>query len=317
MKTDRIMWGIVLLFIGGVLLLENFHIIDFYWRNVIRFWPIFLIIAGVNILFSRSKSQVGGMVSIGVLVITLSMLFVKGQQRPENGRNWIGDQLSEEMNTDDHSDSSDRGYDELNFSEAYDEALNKKVVFNISGGGTSFELKGETDSLLQAHVEKKAGEFSLTKSTTDSTTAVTFKMKGKSGWSMNEGGNDVDFHLNKNPEWEMHMNMGAGEVDFDLSEYKVRTFNFDGGAAALDIKLGSRLPITDVNVKTGIADVKINIPTESGCRIKTKTGLSAKDFTGFTKMKDGTYETPNYSTSTNKIFINFDGGLSSFEVSRY
>jgi len=317
MKTDRIMWGIVLLFIGGVLLLENFHIIEFYWRNVIRFWPIFLIIAGVNILFSRNKSQIGGMVSIGVLVITLSMLFVKGQQRPENRSNWFGDQLTEEMNIDEHSDSSDSGYDELNFSEPYDAALNKKVVFNISGGGTSFELKGETDSLLQARVEKKAGEFSLTKSTTDSTTAVTFKMKGKSGWSMNEGGNDVDFHLNKNPEWELHMNMGAGEVDFDFSEYKVRSFNFDGGAAALDIKLGSRLPITDVNVKTGIADVKINIPTESGCRIKTKTGLSAKDFTGFTKMKDGTYETPNYSTSTNKIFINFDGGLSNFEVTRY
>ncbi|WP_316821619.1 LiaF transmembrane domain-containing protein [Pedobacter gandavensis] len=313
MKTDRIMWGIVLLFIGGVLLLENFHIIEFYWRNVIRFWPIFLIIAGVNILFSRNKSQVGGMVSIGVLVITLSMLFVKGQQRPENRNNWFGDELSAEIDT----DTDNNHFDELNFSEPYQDSLNKTVQLNISGGGTSFELKGETDSLLQAHVERKAGEFSLTKSTTDSSTVVNFKMKGKSGWSMNEGGNDVDFHLNKNPEWNIHMNVGAGEVDFDFSEYKLRSFNFDGGAAALDIKLGAELPIADVNVKTGIADVKINIPTASGCRIKTKTGLSAKDFVGFTKMKDGTYETPNYSTSTHKIFINFDGGLSNFEVTRY
>lgn len=133
---------------------------------------------------------------------------------------------------------------------------------------------------------------------------------------MNDGGNDVDFHLNKNPEWDLHMNMGAGEVDFDFTDYKVRNFNFDGGAAALDIKFGSLLPITDVNVKTGIADVKISVPIASGCRIKTKTGLSAKDFTGFTKMKDGTYETPNYASSTNKIFINLDGGLSNFEVKR-
>ncbi|MNQ91846.1 hypothetical protein D3C85_1072450 [compost metagenome] len=113
------------------------------------------------------------------------------------------------------------------------------------------------------------------------------------------------------------MSMGAGEVDFDFSEYKVRTFNFDGGAAALDIKVGDLLPITDVNVKTGVADVKINVPNASGCRIKTKTGLSAKDFNGFTKLKDGVYETPNYSTSTKKIFINLDGGLSNFEVKRY
>ena len=313
MKTDRIMWGIVLLFIGGVLLLENFHIIDFYWRSVFRFWPIFLIIAGVNILFSRNKSQVGGIVSIAVLVVTLSMLFVKGQQRPNDGRNWLGDDLSAEINTDEND--NDKKYEELNFSEPYTDSLGKKVVLNISGGGTSFELKGATDSLLQARVQKKAGEFSLSKSTTDSSTTVTFKMKGK-GWSMNDGGNDVDFHLNKNPEWDLHMNMGAGEVDFDFTDYKVRNFNFDGGAAALDIKFGSLLPITDVNVKTGIADVKISVPTESGCRIKTKTGLSAKDFTGFTKLKDGTYETPNYASSTNKIFINLDGGLSNFEVKR-
>lgn len=114
-----------------------------------------------------------------------------------------------------------------------------------------------------------------------------------------------------------HVNMGAGEVDFDLSSYKVREFSFDGGAAALDVKLGNTLPITDVKVKTGIADVKINIPMASGCRIKAKTGLSSRAFTGFTKKADGTFETSNYSASTNKIFINLDGGLSSFEVKRY
>lgn len=134
---------------------------------------------------------------------------------------------------------------------------------------------------------------------------------------MNDGGNDVDFKLNLQPEWTIKMNMGAGEVNFDLSPYKVRTFRFDGGAAALDIKMGSLLPITDVIVKTGVADVKINIPTGSGCRIVTKTGLSSRDFTGFTKLSNGTYETPNYANSTKKIFINLDGGLSNFEVSRY
>lgn len=310
MKTDRIIWGIVLLFIGGVLLLENFNIIDFYWRSVFRFWPIFLIIAGVNILFSRNKSQVGGMVSIGVLVITLAMLFVKGQQVPENRDRWIGDRIKDDI-------SSEENYEELSFSEPYADSLAKKAILNISGGGTSFDLKGETDSLISAEVQKRAGVFSLQNVVSDSVSNLTFKMKGKSGWSMSDGGNDVDLRLNKNPEWEVHMSMGAGEVNFDFSEYKLRAFNFDGGAAALDIKFGALLPITDINVKTGVADVKINIPTESGCRIKTKTGLSAKDFNGFTKLKDGTYETPNYSASTKKIFINLDGGLSNFEVKRY
>jgi hypothetical protein len=113
------------------------------------------------------------------------------------------------------------------------------------------------------------------------------------------------------------MNMGAGEAKFDLSDYRVRSFKFDGGAAALDIKMGALLPIADVVIKTGIADVKIQVPEASGCRIKSKTGLSAKDFSGFTKLDDGSYETSNYKTSVQKIFITLDGGLSNFEVKRY
>jgi len=310
MKLDRIMWGIVLLFIGGVLLLQNFNIIEFYWGSVWRFWPIFLIIAGVNILFNKNKSQIGGIVSIAVLVITLCVLFYKGQQ-PRGRDSWMNDRV---MNGD---EETSRNFETLDFSSPYIDSLNRKTTLNISGGGTSFELKGATDSLITAHVEKKAGNFTLETVQNDSLTTVNFKMKGKSNWNMGDGTNDVDFHLNTNPDWDIHMSMGAGEVDFDLSAYKVRTFSFDGGAAALDIKFGDILPIADVNIKTGVAEVKINIPESSGCRIKAKTGLSSKDFTGFTKLKDGTYETPNYQTSAKKIFINLDGGLSSFEVKRY
>src|SRR5687768_17246477 len=99
MKLDRIMWGIVLLFIGGVLLLENFQIIDFHWGSVWRFWPIFLIIAGVNILFSKNKSQVGGIVSLAILVVTLILLFFKGQQ-PSNKSYTIIDRVEDEVNID-------------------------------------------------------------------------------------------------------------------------------------------------------------------------------------------------------------------------
>jgi len=310
------MWGIVLLFIGGVLLLENFDIIEFYWGNVWRFWPIFLIIAGVNILFNKNKSQIGGIVSIAVLVVTLGILFYKGQQ-PRGGGNWVNHHFHDDHDNDNDHDNNDRQFESLDFSSPYVAALNGRTTLNISGGGTSFQLKGASDSLINAHVERKAGNFTLETVQNDSLTTVNFKMKGKSSWNMGDGSNDVDFRLNTGPVWEIRMNMGAGEVDFDLSPYKVRAFNFDGGAAALDIKFGDLLPITDVNVKTGVAEVKINVPEASGCRIRTKTGLSSKDFIGFNKLQDGTYETPNYGSAAKKIFINLDGGLSSFEVKRY
>ncbi len=316
MKLNRIMWGIVLLFVGGVLLLENFNIIEFYWRSVWRFWPVFLIITGINILFNKQKSQVGGIISIAVLVIMLGFIFYKGQQPSPNRTAWIGDELKSDIEGDSSAEVQN-----LTFFEPFDSANSKKlksVVLNISGGGTSFGLNGETDSLIYADVRKKRGSFSLKNEVIDSLQTLTFTTQGKSSkWNMGDGGNDVNFKLNKQPVWEIVMNMGAGEVNFDLSAYKVRRFKFEGGAAAMDIKMSDLLPIADVVVKTGVADVKINIPSASGCRILTKTGLSAKDFDGFIKLDDGTYETPNYKSSSKKIFISLDGGLSNFEVGRY
>ncbi|GGH17936.1 LiaF transmembrane domain-containing protein [Pedobacter zeae] len=327
MKLDRLIWGIILLFIGGVLLLENFGVINFYWRNVWSFWPIFLIIAGLNILFNRNNSQTGSIISIGVLVLALAFLFYKGQQVPERG-NWWGRHFKKDVDiniehndedNDNDDDNNDSSYHQLKLSEPFIVADNaKKTVLNISGGGISFKLDGETSSLIDADVKKRRGNFSLKKLVTDSATILTFSMDDKKGkWNFGDNGNEVNFKLNKEATWDVLMKLGAGEADFDFSPYKVRTFRFDGGAAALDIKIGDLLPITDVVVKSGVADVKIKVPNGAGCRIKTKTGLSAKDFDGFEKLSDGVYETSNYKSSTKKIFINLDGGLSNFEVTRY
>ncbi|MGO4876679.1 LiaI-LiaF-like domain-containing protein [Pedobacter psychrotolerans] len=325
MKLDRLIWGILLLFIGGVLLLENFGIINFYWRNVWGFWPIFLIIGGLNILFNRNNSQTGSIISIAVLVVALSFLFIRGQQIPERG-SWWGSHFKKgvEIDIDDNDEDNDNDGDtssvrEFKLSEPFVSTDNaKKTILNIAGGGISFNLNGETSELIDANVKGKNGNFSLKKAVTDSATILTFQLDDKrKKWNFNNGSNDVDFHLNKTANWEIFMKLGAGSADLDFQDYKVRTFRFDGGAAALDIKLGELLPITDVIVKSGVADVKIKVPVNSGCRIKTQTGLSAKDFAGFEKISDGLYETSNYKTSTNKIFINLDGGLSNFEVSRY
>jgi len=323
MKLDRLIWGILLLFIGGVLLLENFGIIDFYWRNVWGFWPIFLIIGGLNILFNKNNSQTGSIISIAVLVVALSFLFVKGQQVPEGG-SWWGRNFKKDIDINiDDNDQEDSERDsavrEFKLSEPFVATDNsKKTILNISGGGISFNLNGETSALIDANVKGKNGNFSLKKAVTDTATVLTFQLNDKrKKWNFNNGSNDVDFHLNKAASWDVLMKLGAGAANMDFQEYKVRSFRFDGGAAALDIKFGDLLPITDVVVKSGVADVKIAVPTNSGCRIKTQTGLSAKDFEGFEKINDGLYETSNYKTSTHKIFINLDGGLSNFEVSRY
>ncbi|MDQ7949791.1 MAG: DUF5668 domain-containing protein [Pedobacter sp.] len=320
MKLDRIIWGILLLFVGGVLLLDNFDVIDFHWWNVWSFFPIFIIILGINLLFGKNNSQAGSIITLVILVVALGFLFVKGQEKPHK-KFWWKDRsihFRSDMDDDDDVDIVDGKRTWLHFSEPLTVEANKKTTLTISGGAMSFEVKGATDSLFAANLQNTRGNFKLSKEITDSVTHLIFKMQDRKDgkWAVGEG-NEADLYLNNKPIWDLNINLGAGDADFDLSNYKVRTLNFEGGVAKLDAKVGSLLPITDVNVKTGLTDVTIAIPNGSGCQIKSRTGLSSKDFEGFIKLDKNTYQTPNYKTATNKIFINFEGGLTSFKVEKY
>lgn len=320
MKLDRIIWGVLLLFIGGVILLDNFNVIEFYWQNVWSFWPVFLIILGVNILFNKNNSQTGNIISIAILLITLSFLFFKGQEEPTRFGWWDNDLRinGEEWNEDDEVAGE---VDSLNYTEPFLAGDGeRKAILNISGGASTFELKGETEHLFIADINdnRRGMNYVLRKQVTDSANLLTFKLNGKSkGMHFGKRGDKVNFRMNVLPTWDVNLTMGAGKIDFDLEKYKVRTLNFDGGAADVRVKLGDLLPITDVTMEVGMANIDIEIPRGSGCRIKMKTGFSSRDFSGFIKVEDGTYETENYKSSSNKIFINLDGAFSNFEVKRY
>ncbi|MBY0244663.1 MAG: DUF5668 domain-containing protein [Sphingobacteriaceae bacterium] len=312
MKTNKIIWGILLLFMGSVLLLENFDVIEFYWRNVWQFWPLFLIISGVAMLFKNRENNISTYISVSILIISLLFLFYKGQQKPKES-NWFDKNFEDgiDINIDDKPQVKEFLF------EPFDGDTTKKVIFNITGGGTSFYLDGETDSLVFADISRKKGRFILSSVKTATENTVNFKMKEKNH-RLNFGGNqnDVNLKLNTKPIWDFNVKLGAGEFKFDMTNYKVNTFNFEGGASEVDLNIGSLLPNSYVNIQSGVAAIDIAIPAQSGCRIKTNTGLSSKDFEGFTKMENGFYETDDFEKAKNKIYINLDGGLSRFQVHR-
>lgn len=306
MKTEKIVWGIILVSIGTILLLDNLGIIDFYWRVIWHYWPVVLILSGINMVFSRNNSKIGSAAAVGITCVILGFLVFtgltyQGQDRWFNGeyrRSWKG------------------ARSEQTFIESIP-AGTTKAELNISGGMTSFKLEETTSNLIEAEVKSFTGMYSLKKTSRDSLQVLNLSMKKHSGgWDM-DGENDIRIKLNTTPVWKIHMKMGAGETDFDLTPYKVEDLTFDGGAASFKVKLGEPETITTVSVKSGVSETDISIPRSVGCQIKVKSGMSSQDFDEFTKQPDGTYTTDGFSSATKKIIINLNGGLSDFEVKRY
>jgi hypothetical protein len=312
MKTEKIVWGMILIFTGSIFLLDNFNVIDFYWGSVWRFWPVIFILIGANMLLSRfgNKKVVPALVAV-ITLVTLALIGYQGS-RPNNDRGW----MSFKFDKDDSWNDSTRNVPSY-FIEPYGGA--KRAELRIQGGATSFKLQDTTSSLFEADVKRQFAKYTLTKSISDSVEVLNFRMRsGKQKWNLDEmEGNETNIRMNLIPVWDIRVEMGAGEAIFDLTPYKVSSLRFEGGAASFEAKIGSLEPLTNVTVETGVANIEIEVPTESGCRIVVDSGLSSKDFIGFIKQSDGTYETSNYSTATNKINISLKGGLSSFEVRKY
>ncbi|MES3018102.1 MAG: DUF5668 domain-containing protein [Bacteroidota bacterium] len=313
MKTEKIIWGLIFIFVGTVFMLDNFNVINFYWGSVWRFWPIIFILIGANMLLSRFATQTTApIIAASITLVVLAFIGYQGSM-PQKNRGWFHYKFGEDKN-----DKNVSWSDASVFTEPY--TGSKSATLNIQGSATVYELQDTTAMLFQADVKETTGGYSLEKTVLDSVDVLNFRKRDKNGrrFKMDDmDSNETRLKLNLNPIWDITVELGAGETNFDLEKFKVRNLRFEGGAASFQAKIGSKLSLADVTVETGVASVEIEVPKESGCRIVVDSGLSSKDFSGFSKQADGTYKTSNYETAANKININLKGGLSSFEVRKY
>lgn len=311
MKTENVIWGLILVFVGGILLLENFGAIDFYWRSLWQLWPLLLILAGANMLLSGMHSRLGGWFSVLLTIVALAFVFWKGTryEDEERGR-WRrphreAGRMREPLQT-------------SVFSEPFLPTV-KRARLNISGGATSYRISETTSNLFDASVSARAGRYSLQKVSQDTLEILNFRMnKNRRDWNFDgKVKNEVEIRLHRQPLWDIHLETGAGETDFDLRPFKISNLSIKGGAASFQVKLGEPESVTQVRAEAGVAEISISVPSSVGCRIEVESGLSSKDFEGFTQQADGSYQSPGYRNTAKKINIQLRGGLSDMKVKRY
>jgi len=327
MKNDKLIPGLILVLIGAAILLSNYGYLHFHLYNLFRLWPIFLVIAGVNLVFAHNKSPWATILKIAVVVIGLGLLFFGNFGNrynfwPGMHYNYSNNDNDDNDNMDDDDDSDNDGKTNVKmtgngiFNEPYKADI-KIARLNISGAGTVYNLSDTTNQLFNAVVKDNGNSYDLSHSTDDSVYVLDFHMKNKHGFNFDSDKNRADFRLNPNPEWEIKVETGATQLDFDLSKFKVRELKLHGGAASFNVKLGAPLTLTDVDISTAAAGVNISIPQNAACSIETDSGLSGNHYDGFKTTDDNNYETPGFDAAKNKIHIHISGGLSDFHVRRY
>jgi hypothetical protein len=327
MNSRNLITGVLLLGLGVLFLGRNLGWFDVDWSDLVRFWPVLLILFGVNLLFGN-RSRALTVTTVILLAVAVPIIIVHRAHDRWEHRDFYDD---------DHDDFDSDGYgqnddDDEASTDTVSVSADQRFIepmsaglqtasFTLKGGAAHFFLRDTTTQLAEARADHGFGHYGLRRVGDGSGANLVFEMKDnqKVEWKNGEWRdgfkNNVDVRLNPAPLWDLTAQIGAGEADFDLTPYRVRSLKLETGVTDVDVKLGSRNDLTQVDVDAGVAQVTLKVPQSAGCRIDHE-GLSLTDFDGFEKVGKF-YQTPGYDQATQKINIKFDSGLAKLEVERY
>jgi len=312
MKYKHLFWGLILIAIGLLFILNNLGIIHFSWYTFWRLWPLILLFWGIAILPVKDLLKY---ILLGfVLVLTFLAINYLPEGRPwflhfhhpENSFRW-------EWN-DDEIDSTHRFADQ-NLSVPFD-SLSTKGDLSLDAAAGNFVMKGTTSEFLAFSKTGDIGNYELTTKDANGKKEIRLKMaEGTSRHNIRK--NEVNIKLNPSPAWNLNMDIGAASVSFDLSEYRIDTADFNAGASSIDIRLGDKNPKTVLVINAGASSIHVDVPKTAGCQVTSESFLVSKTLEGFENKGNHVYQTTGFNGNQAKIYITIKTAVSSIDIVRY
>lgn len=336
MKTNQLFWGIVLITFGILLLLGQFDIVNFGFWNLLSFWPIILILTGINLLGINDKAKIITSIATcaAVVVITLAVdtrpSFVKFIDQTITQGFSYNNVMDDDYDDDEQYLSEDVDEETLsthqeliNFSKTNSGELKIVCVaghYDIKGDSNFSTDTTQNNCYLYSYSYPRVFSQSVIVRCYDTQGNISISPYGD--WRYNSKGSSVanknrcNLILNSAIPWDLEVENAAASLTADFTAIKLKKLELDSGASSSNLKLGS-LSNCKVEINAGASNIKIDVPKEVGCRIESSSGLSAVKINGFESNKNGKYITENFGTAEKQISISIESGVSNIEIKRY
>jgi hypothetical protein len=325
-------WPLVLIGVGVVWLLSNMGVLQPASISVLfRLWPLILIIIGLDILFGRRSSTLSTLIGLGGVALIILLMLVG----PSLG--WAS---SAEVKT-------------AQFSEPVGDAAAATVVLDLSVGSTDVHALPDSRSLFEADL-RYIGEvqFNVRGETTKTITLSQKDNTPQTinFWDFgffNSSDQNLRWNIGLTPDVPINLtvNSGVSSSTLDLNGLKLTNLDINNGVGSLSLTLPAMDDSYNVSISGGtgstsisvaegaaihfdidggVGSVTIDLPDNAAVRIDASTGLgsvnlpsnyvrqggSDENFVG----EDGVWQTAGFDRAEHQIFIDYNGGVGSFNV---
>nr|MBC7245163.1 hypothetical protein [Chloroflexota bacterium] len=296
--------GPLLLIAAGVLLLLNQmgKLPWSVWGTLWRFWPVILILIGLEILISMGRSIiwyiVGLLIALVVLAGVIGYAVYQGEKVAVTSPVTRTETISEAMQ------DADTGHITLKFGAG-------RVDIGVLADSPKF-MEGElvyARYLLQAErtfrIQNGRAEFSLFARSQP----IPFWIPG------DVAGEHWVLRFTPRIPLEMDVSTGVGEVDMDLSGLRVTRLDIRTGVGETVITFPAAAGLTQASIEAGVGAITVQIPKTVGARIHVSKGLGSVQVGKPRFIRtDGVYLSTDYTTAENKLELEIRGGLGAITI---
>jgi hypothetical protein len=316
--VERISGALFLVLLGVAFLLNNFKVISLNWGNLLFFfttlWPLFIIFAGIKILFTNFKFK--WIVNLSLDII-FDLLFFAFLVLPFNGSNLFGkfQYSSNYQPVNQKIVTEDKDY------------TNREYLFEFNAGEffITDEENSDYDLLATGELEDSSSKLEITTQDENDTLKINSKILytvNYLNWFRSKSPADIDFSIGNKEGVTIPTNidikLNAGSFNTDIKNTSLRDINLKINAGSGEFKFGSLAENIKAEVNAG--SLKIFVPSDQKLELSYEVNAGSIQVTGrdfdesFDDINDSGTFSSNDENSSSTVMVNAKISAGSLEI---
>jgi hypothetical protein len=284
----------ILIGLGLLFLANNFGLLrGNVWGVAWRFWPLLLVLLGLEILVGRQSTLVSAIIAV------VGILLIIGLVAAAIYWGWGGVA---------QSGVTEHVVQEIEGAES------ATVTLEFAAGELKIRALEDSPDLMDARFSGLPVErqYEVRAERGD------LRLKSKEGnlawWPGAVVENNWDLALSSRIPLTLDVDTGVGQATLDLSDLQVSEFSLNAGVGSVHVILPA-MGRSTAEVETGVGEVVLEIPQGVAARIEADVGIGGLSIDGHRFPREGKYyESPDYATADNRIDLEIKGGVGTITV---
>jgi len=298
MTPSRWRWGLLLITIGVMLLLNNSGSLDWeYWIELLKWWPIILIAIGLEKIFLKSKLQFVSY--LAPLIMIFTMVYVAIDTGSDDYRGGFFSRRSWETEAD---------------------ASVKMMDATLEHGSADLHITANTHELASARFDRFSRKPTIRFSKSDGTAKLEVIRKGRPrNYVIVNGkpwGRDWRVSFSNDTPLKLKCIGDQSHANFNLESVALEDLTVENEEGDINLRIGTKRPAVNVIIEGTDAEFRMKVPEGCGIRVPGDKYSEYLKTIGLVQGGDG-YSTTNFDAAATKVILKIADDLRHLSIEYY